>query len=202
VALALVLVGVRMVTNIGREPSEGDRWRVIKVIDGDTMLLSGGDELRLASIDTPEEGELYYDEAKGYLSELALGKTIRVEFPSQRRDKYGRLLGYVFVDTVMAGEAILNRGLGYLLLFHASDLDRPEVQRLLAAQRRAMEARVGLFSVEHTPEEYYVSRYGRFRFHRPTCREIKNLDPTRNRLWETREDALYEGLSPCRRCKP
>jgi len=202
VVLALAIVCFRMVTDIGRDPTPEDRWVVIKIIDGDTVFLSGGDELRLANIDTPEEDEPFYEDARQFLSELALGKTVRVEFSQRRRDKYGRLLGCMFIDSVMAGEAILERGLGYILLFRDTDLDRPEVQRLLGAQRRAVDARVGLHSLERTPEEYYVSRYGRFRVHRPGCNEIKRLDPTRNRLYETREEALYAGLTPCRRCRP
>ena len=200
--LVVVIVCFRMVTDIGHDVKPSDRWVIVEIVDGDTVILSSGERLRLANIDAPEQEEPYYEEAKQFLAELALGKTARLEFPARRRDKYGRLLAYMFIDSVMAGEALLERGLGYLLLFKQSDYDRPQIQRLLKAQRRAMAAGVGLFSMERTPEEYYLARYGRFRFHRPGCTQIGEFRPDRYRLFETRDEALYEGLTPCRRCRP
>ena len=83
-----------MVTDIGQDVKPSDRWIIVEVVDGDTVILSSGERLRLANIDAPEQEQPYYEEAKQFLTELALGKTARLEFPSRRRDKYGRLLAY------------------------------------------------------------------------------------------------------------
>ena len=202
VFLITIIVCYRLVEDIGLDRKPGDRWLIVKVIDGDTVELPGDEQLRLANIDTPELDEPYFEEAKQFLTDLALGKTARVEYIKERRDKYGRLLGCLFIDSVFAGEEILERGLGYLLLFGNNDLKRPLVQRLLAAQRRAMADSVGLFSINRTPEKHYLATYKSFRFHRPGCEYVDDYRPDRYRLFETRNEARFIGLSPCRICKP
>ena len=200
--LVVVIVGFRLVGEIGLDFAEGDRFFIVRVVDGDTVHLSGGDRLRLANIDTPELDEPFYEEATRFLADLVEGKECRVEFSEPKRDKYGRLLGYLHVDTMVAGEEILRRGLGYILLFSEADYYKPMVRRLLAAQRRAMSDKVGLWSLEREPEEHYVALSGSLRFHRPHCASVSDLKPGRYRIFETREEALYEGLAPCRRCRP
>ncbi|MCP4230514.1 MAG: nuclease [bacterium] len=69
------------------------------VIDGDTIDLDDYGKIRYIGIDCPERDEQYYEEARDYNAELlALGK-IRLEYGSEIRDDYGRLLAYVFVNT-------------------------------------------------------------------------------------------------------
>jgi len=65
-----------------------------EVIDGDTVK-SNGTSIRLLGIDTPERGEIYYSEAKGFLESLVLNKTVRLEFGKEREDRYGRKLAYL-----------------------------------------------------------------------------------------------------------
>ncbi len=200
--LVALIVAFRLVEEIGFDRKPSDRFIVKKINDGDSVELLGGDRLRLLSVDTPEKGELFFEEACRFLSDMTLGKTARIEFAGRRRDKYGRLLGYLYIDSVFVNRAILENGLGYLYLFKDTELDRPETENLLMAQRAAMQREVGLWSVERAPEDYYIGAQGSFRFHRPGCRSVKNLQPGRYRTFNTRDEALYEGLSPCRRCKP
>ena len=40
---------------------------VSRIIDGDTIELNKKTKLRLLSIDSPERGQLYYNQAKKYL---------------------------------------------------------------------------------------------------------------------------------------
>lgn len=200
--LVALIVAFRLVEQIGFDRKPSDRFTVTKIKDGDSVELLGGDRLRLLSIDTPEEGQLFFDEACQFLTELTLGKTAQIEFAGARRDKYGRLLGYMYIDSIFVNKAILENGLGYLYLFKDTELDRPETKDLLMAQRAAMQKGIGLWSVERAQEDYYLAAQGSFRFHRPGCRSVKGLQPGRYRTFNTREEALYEGLSPCRRCKP
>jgi micrococcal nuclease len=202
VLLVALIVAFRLVEQIGFDREPGDRFIVKKIIDGDTVELLGGDRLRLLSIDTPEKGELFFDEASAFLADLALGKTARIEYAGRRRDKYGRLLGYLYVDSIFVNKAILENGLGYLYLFEDTELKLPQIKELLDAQRSALQARVGIWSIERDQEDFYVAVEGSFRFHRPGCDYINQLRPDHHRIFHSREEALYEGLSPCRRCKP
>ena len=200
--LVVFLVSFRLVEEIGFDRHPADRFKVAAINDGDSMELLGGDRLRLLSVDTPEKGDLLYDRACRFLSELSLGKQGRIEFAGRRRDKYGRLLGYLYIDSIFVNQAIIEEGLGYLYLFSDTEPDRPETARLLAAQRRAMKNKVGLWAIERTPEDYYLAGQNSFRFHRPGCPLVGDYRPDRHRMFKTREEALYEGLSPCRKCQP
>ena len=201
-AVVVLIVVFRLVEEIGLDRHPSDRFIVKAIVDGDTMELLGGDRLRLLSIDTPEKGDPLYDQARRFLATLALGRMARIEYAGRRRDKYGRLLGYVYIDSIFVNKAVIENGLGYLYLFKDTELDRPETRLLLLAQRAALNGKVGLWSVEKSREEYYVASPNSFRFHRPHCRSLGEFKPGHHRRFETREQALYEGLSPCRRCKP
>jgi micrococcal nuclease len=200
--LIAAILTIRLVEEIGPEREPADRFTVTAVIDGDTVELTGGDKLRLLAVDTPESGEPFYEEARSFLAELTLGKTARIEFANLRRDRYGRLLAYLYIDSLFVNEAIIENGLGNLYLFRDSDLERPETKRMLSAQRRALEAGLGIWAVGRMAEEYYRATNSSFRFHRPGCRAVMDLPEGRYRSLKTREEALREGLSPCRNCRP
>ncbi len=202
IVLIGLLVGFRLVERIGDEKRPSDRFVVTRIIDGDSVELQGGDRLRLLAVDTPEKGEPLYEEARQFLADLALGKTARIEFANKRRDKYGRLLGYLYIDSLFANQAILERGLGYLYLFKDSDMGRPETEILFAAQRKGMADGVGLWAIQRAAEDQYINTTGSFRFHRPGCRYTERMKPERINRFGSRNDALYEGLSPCRTCRP
>lgn len=66
---------------------------VERVIDGDTVVVNGS-SMRLLGINSPEKGQMYYEEAKEYLESLVVNKSIVVK--SHGKDKYYRELVYLF----------------------------------------------------------------------------------------------------------
>jgi micrococcal nuclease len=72
---------------------------VEKVIDGDTILLTDGEEVRYIGIDTPEiyENDCFATEAARANSDLVSGKSVTLVKDTSEKDKYGRLLRYVYV---------------------------------------------------------------------------------------------------------
>ena len=84
---------------------------VSRVIDGDTIVTSEGEHLRLLGINTPETSskEKYSLEAKQYLSNLTLNKSVRLEIKG--RDLYNRTLAYVFLGGENVNEKIIENGL-------------------------------------------------------------------------------------------
>ena len=107
---------------------------VVRVIDGDTIVvnLNGMEEkVRLIGVDTPESrvnkrAEIQQREGLGSVEEVVqLGKkakeftsslvkpgdTVYLEFDVQQRDKYGRLLAYVYLkDGRMLNKEIICNG--------------------------------------------------------------------------------------------
>ncbi|MBU0549370.1 MAG: thermonuclease family protein [Candidatus Omnitrophica bacterium] len=108
---------------------------VTRVVDGDTLVLSGRQKVRLIGIDTPEMHEsdkLFYDAQKSktdiqsimalgresyqFTRSLVEGKRVRIEFDAERYDKYGRLLGYVYLkDNTFINAEIVKQGYASLL---------------------------------------------------------------------------------------
>ena len=74
--------------------------RVTRVIDGDTFITNKGDRVRLIGVDAPELPSLRGIESKMYLHELIDNKVVILERDgiSKDKDKYGRLLRYVYLN--------------------------------------------------------------------------------------------------------
>ncbi|MEW6033688.1 MAG: thermonuclease family protein [Chloroflexota bacterium] len=83
---------------------------VVRVIDGDTIVISGGATVRYIGIDTPERGEPYYQEALEANRRLVEGKSLRLERDVSEEDRYGRLLRYVYQDGVFVNVELVRMG--------------------------------------------------------------------------------------------
>ena len=184
--------------NQSAQPS--DSAYVAQVIDGDTFVLSSGQTVRIALIDTPEHNEQYYDSATQFIANLILDKLVDIKPISAQSDRYGRILAEVYVDSVNVGLSILEHGLGLLYLY-------PENSRLkdiyLPAQQRALRQKAGVWSLPQPEQEkFYINLKGSYRFHRPLCIHLKNSNPGKINRLGSRIEALDLGFSPCRTCKP
>lgn len=85
--------------------------KVERVIDGDTII-ADGDSVRLLGVNSPERGEVYYTEAKEFLENQIINRTIMLEYGSEKEDRYGRKLAYVFLNDVNLNLKIVEEGLG------------------------------------------------------------------------------------------
>src|SRR3989338_8519092 len=95
--LVFIIVLFLYNSSFGFKPENG-RTIVTNVIDGDTIVISGGERVRLLGIDTPEKGEFFYKEGKARLEELIENKNVTLEKEGDNKDKYGRLLRYIFLN--------------------------------------------------------------------------------------------------------
>ena len=104
VAVGLFLVGIAtgLVVSGDSEPDSGEEERatVARVIDGDTVELDNGERVRYLGIDTPELGseECFSLEATERNRELVEGKQVSLVSGPEDRDRFGRLLRWVFLD--------------------------------------------------------------------------------------------------------
>ncbi|MDO8516764.1 MAG: thermonuclease family protein [Nanoarchaeota archaeon] len=115
---------------------------VEKVIDGDTLELENGMSIRLLGINTPEKNMPHYSDAKEFLDELVLNKTVILEFNSENKnDKYGRTLAYIFIDKTFVNKEILERGFGNLYYY---DSDK-YTEELIKAEQWAKNNNLGIW---------------------------------------------------------
>jgi micrococcal nuclease len=95
-------------------------YKVKRVIDGDTILLSNEERVRLIGVDTPETKhpykpvEYFGKEAYRFTKKMVEGKKVRLEFDWQERDRYGRLLAYAYLlDGTFLNAEIIKQGYGF-----------------------------------------------------------------------------------------
>ncbi|MFH1238117.1 MAG: thermonuclease family protein [archaeon] len=88
---------------------------VVRVIDGDTLELIGGQKIRLKGINTPEKLMSFSQEATELVRQLVENKSIEIE--SYGTDKYGRTLAYIFIDGKNINKEILGEGFATLYYY-------------------------------------------------------------------------------------
>lgn len=89
---------------------EQPTFYVSRVIDGDTFVLNNGKSVRLIGIDAPEYKERCFDESKQKLSNILLGKEIRLQKDTSETDKYNRLLRYVYINNSFVNAEMIKGG--------------------------------------------------------------------------------------------
>jgi len=97
----------------GCAPVTEGQVRVVRVIDGDTIEIAGGEHVRYIGIDTPEtypQAEPYGPEAKAKNIALVEGKLVTLERDVSEADKYDRLLRYVYVDGLFVNGELVRLG--------------------------------------------------------------------------------------------
>ena len=83
---------------------ESKQDMIERVVDGDTVKLKSGETVRLLNIDTPETVKentpvmCFGHEASEFSKQLMTGKVTTLRFDKEQRDKYGRLLAFLFPD--------------------------------------------------------------------------------------------------------
>jgi micrococcal nuclease len=80
------------------------------VIDGDTIRLETGEKVRLIGIDAPELSQPGGEESRQYLTRLILNKGITLETGYEDRDKYNRLLRFVYIGNTCINEEMVKQG--------------------------------------------------------------------------------------------
>ena len=132
-----------------RLPAQARSAEVVRVIDGDTVELAGLGSVRLIGIDTPEVYggvECYGREASAYAKRQLDGATVRFTVGRDDRDRYGRLLAYLWLDDGRSFNALLvARGYASPLTIPPNDDYAPA---FVALSRRARERGAGLWAPE------------------------------------------------------
>lgn len=83
-----------------------------RVIDGDTIV-SNKTHIRMLGMNAPEttKKEKYSEEAKEFLNDLILNKTVQLEFGKQRTDRYKRTLAYIYLNGKNINLELVENGL-------------------------------------------------------------------------------------------
>ena len=133
---------------------------VVSVTDGDTIKvrINGQVEaVRFLLVDTPETkhprlGEQPFgQEAKAFTKQMLEGKTVQLEKDVSDRDKYNRLLYYLYVDGKSVQEELLRNGLARVAYVYVPNTKY--VDRYYEIQKEAQKKGVGIWSIENYAQE-------------------------------------------------
>lgn len=142
---------------------DSDFFYVSRVIDGDTIKLSNGEKVRLIGIDTPEtyfSDKLLRDSRRSrkdvktiqgmggrsteFVKTLVGGKRVRLEYDVQKRDRYKRLLAYVYLeDGTFVNGRIVEEGYAQVMTIPPNVKYADHLARL---QKAARENKKGLWA--------------------------------------------------------
>jgi endonuclease YncB( thermonuclease family) len=135
--------------------------KVMRAIDGDTVEIFVNGYLykvRYLLIDTPEthdpfrSEEAFGQEAYEFNRDLIEGKVVRLEKDITESDKYGRLLRYVYLDSIMINLELLRNGLAEILFI------KPDVKHyslFSEIQKDAQKLKLGIWSLRETPQDTF-----------------------------------------------
>lgn len=141
----------------------GEHAAVTEVIDGDTVLLDDGWQVRLVGIQAPKlplgrptfEKWPLADEAQDLLEDLVLDREVALAYGGERIDRHGRRLAHLFLDDgTWVQAALLSEGMARVYSFHDN---RAVVAEMLALERQARRQGAGIWGDEwyavRSPEE-------------------------------------------------
>ncbi len=123
----------------GRDNYKLERINITKIVDGDTLETEIG-KVRLLCINAPEKNHAFYEEAKSFLKELE-EKEVEILRDKVNKDRYGRLLRYVFYNGRFVNKELLEEGLAHIYLCD----DMVYKEELEEAEKRARENGKGIW---------------------------------------------------------
>lgn len=153
--------------------SKFEAYELQEVIDGDTLRVKyngSSEKVRFLLVDTPETNhetlgeQPYGPEAKEFTKQLLAGQdTIYLEFDVSYRDKYKRLLAYIYTkDGISVQEQLLKNGLARVAYIY--DPNTKHVDWFKDIQKTAQQSAIGIWSVEdyvtnrgYDKDAYYAS---------------------------------------------
>ena len=213
-----IIVLVLMI--LGTTPGFAEKFKVIRVIDGDTIDVDyhgHRERVRLLCVNTPESVHPNRSRntpmgttASLYTKKILTGKSVDLEFEGNRRGRFKRLLAYVIVDNANFNLDLVEQG--FSPYYTRYGLSKAYDRRFRQAEQRAKEKGLNIWngkqidkkapslaaappgtSVLHGNVESRV-------VHTPSCRYFSCKQCTV--IFHSRAAALAAGFKPCRICTP
>ncbi len=188
-------------------------YKVIRVVDGDTFVIdyNGAQEkVRLIGVDTPES--VHPDASKNtaagvtaseYTKFLLTGKSVTLEFDVQERDKYGRLLAYVFVDGYMLNKKLLQEGYAVIATYPPNVKYLDDFKAIAGVKNTSDAAqKTENQKTEAVTETAYIGNVNTKKFHKSACTGAKKMSSTNKVAFSDRAAAVSGGYTPCGICNP
>ena len=149
-------------------PSAGESGRVARIIDGDNLVLDSGLKVSLSAIQSPKliwEGKYdewpLADDAQETLRLLTSGKTVKLFYGGDKRDRYGRAVAQVYTlddkdePDVWLQEAMIKAGMARVYSWQGH---RQDTAALYRAEAEARNAKRGIWQTNVTNGFYDIRK--------------------------------------------
>jgi micrococcal nuclease len=155
ILVLLAVAGYVALPHGGGGASSSSSGKVTRVVDGDTIHVAVGgreERVRYIGVDTPESVkpgtpvQCFAKRASAYNARLVAGQRVKLVLDAEHRDRYGRLLAYVYraSDGLFVNAALVRGGYAVPLTIAPNDAHAGEFRRLA---RNARQHGRGLWSV-------------------------------------------------------
>jgi micrococcal nuclease len=149
----LILPNILNKTSLKPVVEKVGTYKVIEVFDGDTISVNYDgvtEKVRLIGIDTPETHkpdtppQCYGKEASDFLKNRIEGKYVKLEADpkSTPRDRYSRLLRYVYYEDVFINAEIVEKGYG----FAYTSFPYTKLPEILDLEKKAKADNIGIWT--------------------------------------------------------
>ena len=165
--------------------------------------------------------------ASKYTQHRLKGKYVDLEFEGKRRGYYGRLLAYVFVDGENLNVELVKQGLSPYYTKYG--LSQKYDQEFRQVERYARQHKLNIWGDPELTEKYlrlkskwgqhksslvpivlpiktqscaFIGNMRSHKFHRPDCRWAKKISPGNRVCFKSRQEAIDQGYTPCKVCRP
>jgi micrococcal nuclease len=177
--------------------------RVVRVVDGDTVILEELGRARLIGVDAPESVrpdfpvEYFGPEAAAFAQESLDRRRVRIRFESERKDSHGRFLVYLFLDDgTLFNAELIKQGYAFAytrfpFAFKTQFLEYEDSSRRLGKGMWERSVWKDATAVFHGNQRSLI-------YHAPGCEHFNCSNCTVN--LESRTKAETQGFRPHEKC--
>jgi len=193
------------VVEVDEAPSE--QAYVSRVVDGDTVVLESGEKVRFVGINTPEKWEYYYGEATQGLRDLVENKSVILTRDVSDRDKYNRILRYVYLeDGTFVNARMVEQGFARAYYYPP---DTRHYDYFVELETVAKEKNLGIWNLsglerivqEQYPQgcNYVASKTGEV-YYSVECKYANRILEKNRLCFKTADDAVQSGYRLTKKC--
>ncbi len=213
IIIVFIVIILGLVTCPQKNEISPDHYRVVRVVDGDTFIVSIDGEdvrVRLIGVDTPEsvhpnkEVEHFALEASDYLKHLLTNESVFFGYDqsnaaANHKDRYGRLLAYAYRagDSLFVNAEIIKQGYGFAYTSYPFEY----LESFLELERDARSGKLGLWRDAEdsgaVSDSLVWFNPGSNKYHRQSCRYAKY-----GAVAIPLSEALSKGYEACKVCDP
>lgn len=182
---------------------------ITEIVDGDTMKvnLDGREEtIRLLLVDTPEtkdpneQVQPFGPEATNFAKQALEGKEVKLESDGPERDKYNRLLVYLWIGDKIFNQMLLENGLARVAYVY--DPPYTHYDAFVAAEKKAKDAKLGIWSIPGYVIEDGYNEEAVAAKEEPKKEEVQQKPTQQNVYYKNCTEARRAGAAPLYRGDP